>query len=133
MIPLWWQGDIGPGDSGPRVLIVQKMLGAWPSGVFDNNTSAAVRGFQVGRGLEPCGWVCEETAVALGPRESDSLLPDWFEGEPLKLGDPGFSRALDVCEIDGESALKRFQGNHGLPATGVIDEATARLLGALHV
>ena len=131
MIPLWWQGDIAPGDSGARVLIVQKMLGAWPSGVFDNNTSAAVRGFQVGRGLEPCGWVCEETAIALGPRESDGQLPGWWTGEPVKEGEDGFD-AL-VKPWGGADGLRRLQGNHGIPATGVIDEQTARLLNALTV
>lgn len=101
-----------------------------PTGVMDNNTVAAVRGFQVALGIQPSGWVDEDTARALGPRASDSLLPDWFKGCDLHPGDEGYDLAIAPIG-EGQAALRRFQGNHGLPATGVIDAETALLLRAL--
>ena len=127
--PLWWPGDIGPGDTGPAVAVVQQFLFCIPSGVFDNHTVAAVRGFQVGAGLPASGWVDEDTARALGSREQDRLTPVWFKGEDLKPGQPGYDVA--TAALGGLNGLKRFQGNNGLRPTGVIDAETARLLGAL--
>ena len=129
--PLWWGGDIGPGDTGGRVTIVQRMLLCYPTGAMDNSTVAAVRGFQVALGIEPSGWVDAETAAALGPRASDEVLPEWFKGAPLHPGDPGYEVATSV--VGGPDAVRRLQGNHGLPPTGIVDEATARLLAGLAV
>jgi murein L,D-transpeptidase YcbB/YkuD len=127
--PLWWSDDIGPGDTNPAVTVVQTFLFCAPTGVFDNHTIAAVRGFQVGAGIPASGWVDEDTARALGPREQDRLLPVWFKGCDLSPGEPGYDVATSA--LGGVDGLKRFQGNNGLRPTGVIDADTARLLGAL--
>lgn len=131
MTPLWWTRDIAPGDIGARVLVVQRMLLCMPTGVMDNSTVAAVRGFQIALGLAAHGWVDEETARALGPRLQDDLMPEWWTGDDMAPGDPGYEEA--VRELGGQAGLRRFQGNNGLPATGVINEMTARLLGAMEV
>lgn len=124
--PLWWSREIEPGAVGRDVDVVQKLLMCFPSGCMDLSTTAAVRGFQVALGLPATGWVDEATAVALGPLGSEGALPSWWKGEPLIPSDQGYEEITG-----GEQALRRFQGNHGLPATGVVDESTARLLGGL--
>ena len=129
MIPLWWHRDIGPGDAGSDVDVVQRLLLCHPTGVLDASTVAAVRGFQVACGLQAHGWVDDDTAEALGARAADNLLPEWWEGQDISPGDEGYLAAVGL--LGGEPALRRFQGNYGLPATGVIDADTARLLGAL--
>ena len=128
MPPLWWSRPLVCGDSGPDVEAVQRKLGLPVTGEFDLSTVFAVRGFQKSVGLDGTGEVDAATAAALGPRATDALTPDWYPGEPLY---PGF-QAYDLVLGDHDEAwLRRLQGTHGLPPTGVIDEPTARLIGAL--
>lgn len=125
---MWWTRVLGCGDRGPDVSIVQLKLGLVDSGDFDLGTALAVRGLQSAMGLEASGFVDELTAQAIGPRATDEFAPAWYEGEPLFPGDQRYELVLGDRD---EWWLRRFQGNHGLRPTGVIDDTTARLLGAL--
>lgn len=131
MTPLWWAGDLAPGDVGARVLVVQKMLLCYPTGCMDGATVAAVRGFQRGVGLDPHGWVDEATARALGSPPSDADLPAWYSGAPLGPGDALYEQV--AAPFGGEAGVRRFQGNNRLAATGIVDEDTARLMAAARV
>lgn len=128
MTPMWWTRDLLIGDAGPDVEAVQRILGLVTTGDYDLTTALAVRGVQRLAGLETTGAVDNPTAVAIGPRSTDSLTPQWYQGEPLYPGDQGYDL---VVPHGDESWLRRFQGHHGVAPTGVIDETTARLLGAL--
>jgi len=55
------------GDTGPRVLELQALLGMEERGPFGPHTEALVRAFQRGKGLVPDGIVGPKTWVALGP------------------------------------------------------------------
>ena len=128
-VPLWWSRDLKPGDTGEAVRVVQSLLLCYPSGSYDLQTCAAVTGFQVGAGIPAHGWVDDVTAAALGPQASDGSLPEWWEAD-LHPGDAGYEEAAAIVG-GGQAAVRRFQGNGGLRATGVIDEGTARLIGQL--
>jgi hypothetical protein len=128
VIPFWWSRDIREGDVGGDVRTVQRILGMVPTGEFKADTAMAVRGLQHDCGLAVTGEVDEMTARRIGPRTTDSLMPEWYKGTPLFPGQP----AYDLVVSD-ESWLRRLQGNHHMPPTGVIDEATALMLGAMEV
>lgn len=131
--PVWFRRPLGEGDAGPDVLIVQRKLGLLLTGVADLAFTLVVRGFQSGVGLPVSGVVDEATAAALGEQAGWGLLPDWYKGEPLCPGDQGYELVLAVIGGDGPDAVKRFQGQHGLVPTGVVDETTARLVAAMEV
>lgn len=128
MPPLWFVRIIGPRDHGPDVSIVQRLLGLIPDGKYGFGTQMVVRGFQRGIGLPLSGYVDEETAIALGPRATDGITPEWFS-QDIHPGEPEYSIVLDI--FGDEAGLRRFQGNHGRPPTGVVDETTARLIEGL--
>lgn len=132
MTPAWWSRVVDEGTKGRDVAVVQRMLGLEPSGVADGELVAVVRGFQKGAGLPVSGVVDELTAVTLGEREGHGLLPSWWT-EPVGPDDFRYGLALRLLGVADVDAVKRFQGNRRLPATGVIDEETARLLAALEV
>jgi peptidoglycan hydrolase-like protein with peptidoglycan-binding domain len=132
MIPAWFVRPIVVGDCGADVVIVQRKLCILPDGEYSLGTAEVVRGYQRVMGLEPTGVVDEETAVALGEEAAAGLLPDWYKGRDLSEGEPGWDVVVRLLEVEPHravDALKRFQGNNGLPVTGVVDEWTARRLG----
>lgn len=127
--PLWFTAPLVPGDSGRAVDVVRRKLRLSP-GVFDSACSAAVRAFQRGARLPMTGVVDEETAAALGEREGFGLLPRWWQGREVCEG--GEEWDTHVRPLVGDSdGLKRFQGTHHLPPTGIVDETTARILYGL--
>lgn len=128
-MPLWWSRPLAPGDTGRDVEVVQRKLALRVTGVFDESTAIALRGAQRALGVAETGVVDEETAERFGPRAEDGLLPEWWVS-PLQPGSEGWVRVLGERD---ESWLRRMQGQHGLTPDGVIDESTARLLGALGV
>lgn len=130
--PVWFSRTIGDGDVGRDVAIVQRKLGLLPTGRADAAFSLVVRGFQKGVGLPATGYVDGPTAQALGEQEGFGLLPAWWSG-PIRPRDPGYAHVLTLLGADGVDAVKRFQGNHRLEPTGVIDETTARLVAGLEV
>lgn len=130
--PTWWSRPIVDGDRGRDVAVVQRKLGLLPTGVADATLAVTVRGYQKGVGVPQTGAVDEPTARALGEQEGFGLLPAWWDG-PVAEGDAQWTRVLGLLGTRDIAGVKRFQGNHRIPPTGVIDETTARLLAGLEV
>lgn len=130
--PVWWSRPIVEGDQGRDVAIVQRKLGLLATGHATPDLPLVVRGFQKGVRLPATGVVDEATAMELGEQEGFGLLPVWWSG-PISPGGDGYDKALAVLGATGVDGVRRFQGNHRLPPTGVIDETTARLLAGLEV
>ena len=133
MAPLWFTRPLMEGDEGRDVLIVQRLLGLLPTGRFDAATVLTVRGFQRGAGLHPTGAVDDRTAFELGEQDGFGQLPPWWREPATRPGDPEYAHALELLGADDMDGVKRFQGNHHLPPTGVVDETTARLLAGMEV
>lgn len=132
MAPTWFRRPLVAGDRGDDVLVVQRLLGLPLTGELDEPTRVAVRGFQRLTGLDPTGDVDDETARALGEQEGFGLLPEWWSGD-VGPGDERWDYALKVVGVEDQDGLRRFQGTHRLPPTGVVDEATARLVAGMEV
>ena len=132
MTPTWYRRPLKAGDRGNDVLIVQRLLGLPLSGVLDEPTRIIVRGLQRQLRLPATGDVEELTAVALGEQEGFGLLPEWWTGD-VGPGDPQWDYALELIGAEDVDGLRRFQGNHRLPPTGVVDEETARLIAGMEV
>lgn len=66
MSPSWYSRDLGLGDQGEDVRTVQFLLRVEPTGVYDEQTRAKVRGYQTLRQLHRTGRVDEVTAIHLG-------------------------------------------------------------------
>jgi N-acetylmuramoyl-L-alanine amidase len=139
------------GDTGPAVAEVQAALvalGRLPAvpeeAVFDDQTDAALRGFQQDRGLVVDGVVGRETYGALqaarlrlGDRiltwNSRMLAGDDVAALQERLSELGFDagRADGLFGSRTEAALKRFQQEYGLRPDGVCGPATLRALRQL--
>jgi len=130
--PVWYRRWIAEGDHGPDVAVVQRKMGLLPTGYADAALTLVVRGYQRGVGTHPSGIVDDLTAIEMGEQEGFGLLPVWWT-EPIHPGGQHYQDVLDLIGATGIDGLKRFQGNHQLPPTGVIDETTARLLAGLEV
>ena len=148
--------NVNPGDVGTRVTIVQQYLARAGIGIFGGAdgrygpfTADAVREFQARVGLPQSGVLDKATAIRLGLWYNDGSVPstptapDWVNVSP---GDTGMRVAI-VHEylrragiaINGDAdgrygsvtttAVQTFQNRSGLPATGVVDRATAIRLG----
>ena len=130
--PVWYSHPITEGDHGPDVAVVQRKMGLLPTGHADAALTLVVRGYQHGIGMYPTGIVDDPTATELGEQEGFGLLPLWWMG-PVSPGGQRYQDVLDLIGASDADGLKRFQGNHQLPSTGVIDETTARLLAGLEV
>lgn len=105
--------------------VLQTLLGAPLTGVMDDDTTARLRGAQRAFQALPDG-VCDlPTAVRIGDRATAGMVPDWWpdradEVLPSRLG----------CRFgDLPAAVRRFQSQHRIPPTGVVDEATAIAIG----
>ncbi len=144
-----------PGDSGPRVLAVQRALRVRPlSGHYGPVTQAAVQGFQRRHGLPRTGVVDVTTAYRLGlaPKPGTTTAPAGAARPAVAVSTvptvpvyarPGqtgaavlaVQRALGVRPATGfygpltTAAVKGFQRRHGLAQTGVADHRTAYKLG----
>jgi len=130
--PVWYNRPIAEGDHGPDVAVVQRKMGLLPTGRADAVFTLVVRGYQRGVGTYPSGIVDDLTAIEMGEQEGFGLLPVWWTG-PISFDGQGYQHGLNLIGANGIDGLKRFQGNHQLPPTGVIDETTARLLAGLEI
>jgi peptidoglycan hydrolase-like protein with peptidoglycan-binding domain len=133
--PTWFTREIGYGDEGDDVLIVQRKVDAPMTGTYDNDTAARVRGVQKRMDAEQTGVVDAEVAERLGEKATAGLVPEWFT-EPCEpdchcpavaeirrlVGQPNLPVYYDSSLSD---AVRRFQSEHGLTVTGTVDEATA--------
>lgn len=127
MIPAWWHRPVGPGDTGPDVMALQRLLGLIPDGAYDEATASCVRGLQVLEGLDVTGFVDDSTATALGPLASETITPQWWSGD-IHPGEVGWEWVIKL--VGDEDGLRRLQGNNHLTPTGVVNRATAlRLAG----
>ena len=66
MRPAWFTRSLRPGDQGDDVRALQLLIGAEPSGFYDEETARRVRGYRSIRGLEIRGDVDERLARELG-------------------------------------------------------------------
>jgi len=64
--PSWYHRPLGPGDTGPDVVVLQRLIGSTPDGSYGPITTARVRVAQLQAGLEADGRVGPDEARALG-------------------------------------------------------------------
>jgi murein L,D-transpeptidase YcbB/YkuD len=142
-VPAWYRREIRAGDSGPDVAVVRRKLALDPRGEFDDTCERLIRGMAKKRGVQTRGEVNEAVAAELGESATAELAPEWFtrtiqlwfEGEDVRalreaLAVPG-GRGENRYDPDAEKAVRRYQSEHGLPITGLVDEVTARRIGDL--
>jgi peptidoglycan hydrolase-like protein with peptidoglycan-binding domain len=111
-------------------------------GIFGAGTAAALKQFQTSKGLAASGVVDDATALALGLATSPLLgLTQGTRGDAVKqlqqkLVNAGIAVTGGADGVFGaatSNALKLFQTNKGLGATGTVDAATAAALGSITV
>ena len=125
-----------------------------PDGRYDDKTREVVRDFQRQNSLDPTGNVNKETWDAIFEKYKESVYSTSVGEPIYPFTDPSYNSAigersdiimlmqlilsaLSVVYDDFEdiaitgvndeqtvSAVKRFQGYHGLPQTGVLDKRT---------
>lgn len=137
LTPTWWTRELGSGDSGDDVRVVQRRLGIAVTGIYDEPTERSVRGLQRKEGLPMSGKVDGKTASKVGERKRQGKAPEWFTRD-LALGDHGDDVAelnvllglprLHRFEPDLEAAVLREQSARGLELTGVADAALVAAL-----
>lgn len=130
-MPSWFKRDLGPGDSGPDVEIVQRRLHAPETETYGTVTETYVRGLQRLKGLPITGEVDEATAEAIGETARAGLPPLWYH-RVLRLGVTGadvqsLRQALGLSvgeEYDTEvdRAVRRLQSRLGLKPDGVMTQ-----------
>ena len=131
----WFHRDLAPGDEGPDVTVLQRLLGAPVTGVFDEDLVVRVRGLQMRMGVMATGKVDKATAKAAGSRRRKGMKPDWFE-RTIRLWDegPDVASARDALGLgakddrwdpDAEAACRRKQSDLGHALTGEFDEELA--------
>lgn len=143
---------LSPGDSGEAVRQLQRRLGAAgflsfdavTAGAYDAATEAAVRAFQVERGLAASG-VCDdatsqtlvEAAWELGDRPLSLRSPNLRGDDVAELQRLLSRLGFDCGRIDGifgqlaHRAVSEFQSNAGVPTSGVCTIETVSLLRLL--
>jgi peptidoglycan hydrolase-like protein with peptidoglycan-binding domain len=133
-----------------KVLASLGLLSAEPNGYFGVGTSAAVKAFQKLHGLEQLGIVGPGTRAALNALgggtthiNSSNTVSSGFKFEhfmgygdddapdvtelQMRLQSLGFLSANAPLGFFGsvtETAVKKYQSAHGLPAVGYVDKAT---------
>lgn len=118
------------GNRGVDVTAIQLLLGISADGVFGSGTEAAVRSFQSSRGLAADGVVGPATWTALTPTLRQGASGAAVRALQVQLN----AKARLGLTVDGQfgpgtdSAVRAFQGGHGLAADGVVGPTTWRLL-----
>jgi murein L,D-transpeptidase YcbB/YkuD len=141
MVPSWYKRIVDVGMTGPDVDIVRRKLGLGP-GPYDSTTERMVASLARSKKIASNGEVNKEVAEHLGPSaaEAAGLGPGWYtrpieqmfqEGEDVRalrerLGLGDYDNRFDA---DAEAAVRRIQSANDLPVTGLVDEATARIIG----
>src|SRR4051794_38951643 len=119
--------------SGGSVVAAQKALGVDPDGVVGPKTRAAIRKFQRSHGLPVTGRLDQATRQALGGGGDGPTTPAPAAPPGPGVTPPHGPKGLGIT-ADGRmgpktrAALRSFQSEHGLPATGRFDAATQKAL-----
>lgn len=113
-------------------------------GAFGPGTEAAVREFQQRRGLMVDGLVGPETwrelveaSWRLGDRTLYLRSPSMRGDDVRQLQERLSALGFDLGRVDGifgprtAAAVREFQANYGLPADGIVGDATLRALAGL--
>ena len=125
-----------------------------PDGIYDDQTREVVRDFQRQNSLEPTGNINKETWDKIFEKYKESVYASSMGEPIYPFTDPSYNSVsgeqsdiiilmqlilsalsviyddFDEIEITGINdektinAVKRFQGYHGLPQTGVLDKRT---------
>lgn len=122
-VPSWFHRLLMPGAHGPDVLSLQRVLGAVCTGSLDDETMALLRGVQALSGLERTGLCDEATASRVGDtaRRLTGEPPTWYGTD---------RQDARVVELVGDrDAVRRFQSDHGLRPSGIVDRRTALHIG----
>jgi peptidoglycan hydrolase-like protein with peptidoglycan-binding domain len=119
-----------------QALIAEGYLKPPATGVFDENTQAAVEAFQKAKGLPVTGYIKMATSSLASSfsAASSSFTPitvgatgtraTAFQKFFIAKGDLKIATTTTYFGTQTEAAVKAFQASHGLPQTGKIDQAT---------
>ena len=128
----WWWRPIGKDTEGGDRLVLCGRLGV-PAAVSWDMVADRIGTLQHQHGLPTTGVVDEATSLAVGEPSGGLPVPDWWDGVPLSDGDAGFGvrmlqQLLGVEEdavfgTSTEAAVRRLQGQYGIPVTGVAGRA----------
>jgi peptidoglycan hydrolase-like protein with peptidoglycan-binding domain len=138
--PLLKKGSTG--DAVRQLQQALKDLGYDPGdvdGQFGSNTESAVEAFQSDRGLTVVGIVGEITWLNIDEADtSNPTLKKGSTGNPVRRAQKRLTLAgYDTGGVDGifgantESAVKRFQRDHGLDEDGIVGPMTWDKIDAL--
>lgn len=131
-------------DQGPAVEDIQEKLSFLgfldadkKTGIFDDETVAALQRFCAAKGLDEVGEVDEKTWASLldatfqlGDRTLYLRMPFFHGADVAELQRALSSLGFDCAAIDGifgahtELALRKFQMNLGLPSDGIVGALT---------
>ena len=135
---MWWRRELGLGDRGPDVDLLQLKLRCFEQGTYGPETEARVRALQKRLGRPVTGRLDRETAEALGEAPRASQRPEWYV-RTLCPGDTGedvraLRRMLGLSDGDKftrgvEDAVRRLQSSLGIPPDGTVDADIAIVLG----
>jgi len=143
-LPHWFYRTITRGMTGPDVDIVRRKLGLGP-GSYDRTCEGMIRAMSTKNSKASLGEVNDELAGVLGETQASraGLVPEWYKlelrpedvfdyfGEDVRLlrGRLALDANTDVWTPEVVDAVRRFQSQHGLTPTGVVDEEFAKVLG----
>ena len=122
-------GMLRRGLSGEPVRVLQQQLGVNADGVFGQGTDAALRDYQKNNGLSVDGIAGPDTFAAMGLYEL-VLLHKPIRGELVRRTQEALGIGADgVFGAGTEKAVKKYQEDHGLEATGEADPTMLAQLG----
>lgn len=110
---------VKPGAKGENVKIVQDLVGAKPTGVFDKATEAKVKEFQTKNGIKPTTELKPEVVKAM-------LVKTGLKGEDLKKAEGIYTQSKDGKKIAGLSPVEAFRkqrrrrGKRGFGKRGIL-------------
>jgi hypothetical protein len=135
---------LGAGDEGARVSTLQCLLrgkgyyGGAVDGVYDTAVGRAVNAFRVDHGFSPRTTATVNTWVAMLSEGSSAPLMKYGSASKavrrlqraLNAADSAGLRVSGVFEGTTTAAVKQYQRDHAMPATGVVTTALWRKLFA---
>jgi peptidoglycan hydrolase-like protein with peptidoglycan-binding domain len=133
-MPHWFTREIRPGDTGPDVRAVKRILGLDYETIWDSDCVTVLRGYFGSDVItaEIAEKIGETAATAAG------IPPEWWADRDLGPGDYGddvdavrkiFKLKPGAYDSHVENAVRRFQSNHEIAPTGRITEDLALLMG----